>query len=203
MFWRAKKCVYRARFADQRRESLDDVGEFGRDDFDDDDDERRRKGGPLDGEERWAKFDDSVDGNNKLTQIVTLYREENGSFEPKAYNVKLQSVGNSTTLARGILDASQFCSEDIMQALSEGGYETKHEMRMENGVCLRCKVRMTWLKNATSKGGSRRGSEMDMTELSFISSTNLSGSFVAHENNNNNNTNQQYVYEADERWCFE
>ena len=147
------------------------------------------KGGPLDGEERWAKFDDSVDGNNKLTQIVTLYREENGSFEPKAYNVKLQSVGNSTTLARGILDASQFCSEDIMQALSEGGYETKHEMRMENGVCLRCKVRMTWLKNATSKGGSRRGSEMDMTELSFISSTNLSGSFVAHENNNNNNTN--------------
>jgi myosin heavy subunit len=145
-----------------------------------------------DGEERcttWAKFDDSVDGNNKLTQIVTLYREENGSFEPKAYNVKLQSVGNSTTLARGILDASQFCSEDIMQALSEGGYETKHEMRMENGVCLRCKVRMTWLKNATSKGGSRRGSEMDMTELSFISSTNLSGSFVANENNNNNNNN--------------
>ena len=57
------------------------------------------KGGPLDGEERWSKsLDDSVDGNNKLTQIVTLYREENGSFEPKAYNVKLQSVGNSTTL---------------------------------------------------------------------------------------------------------
>ena len=50
------------------------------------------KGGSLDGEERWAKFDDSVDGNNKLTQIVTLYREENGSFEPKAYNVKLQSA---------------------------------------------------------------------------------------------------------------
>ena len=56
-------------------------------------DERRRKGGPLDGEERWAKFDDSVDGTTSW-QIVTLYREENGC-EPKA-QLKLQSAGNST-----------------------------------------------------------------------------------------------------------
>ena len=136
-----------------------------------------------------AVFYESSDANNKLTQIVTLYREENGQFEPKAYNVKLQSVGNSTTFARGTLDASKFIND--MQALSEGGFQSAHEMRMDNGTHIRCKVRMTWLKNATTKG-SRRGSEMDMTELSFISSANLSASFVANnniENENDNSTN--------------
>jgi len=136
-----------------------------------------------------AVFYESSDANNKLTQIVTLYREENGQFEPKAYNVKLQSVGNSTTFARGTLDASKFIND--MQALSEGGFESAHEMRMDNGTHIRCKVRMTWLKNATTKG-SRRGSEMDLTELSFISSANLSASFVANnniENENDNSTN--------------
>ena len=116
--------------------------------------------------------------NNKLTQIVTLYREHTGQFEPKAYNVKLQACGNSTTFARGILDASKFCADT--SALSEHGFETTHEMRMDNGVTrVRCKVRMTWLKNWT-KGGASRRSEMDMTELSFISSANLSASFMAN-----------------------
>ena len=78
--------------------------------------------------------------NNKLTQIVTLYREHTGQFEPKAYNVKLQACGNSTTFARGILDASKFCADT--SALSEHGFETTHEMRMDNGVTrVRCKVR--------------------------------------------------------------
>jgi len=129
--------------------------------------------------------------NNKLTQIVTLYREHTGQFEPKAYNVKLQACGNSTTFARGILDASKFCADT--SALSEHGFETTHEMRMDNGVTrVRCKVRMTWLKNWT-KGGASRRSEMDMTELSFISSANLSASFMANNDTsgmeNDNDTN--------------
>ena len=129
--------------------------------------------------------------NNKLTQIVTLYREHTGQFEPKAYNVKLQACGNSTTFARGILDASKFCEDT--SALSEHGFETTHEMRMDNGVTrVRCKVRMTWLKNWT-KGGASRRSEMDMTELSFISSANLSASFMANNDTsgmeNDNDTN--------------
>jgi colicin import membrane protein len=129
--------------------------------------------------------------NNKLTQIVTLYREQTGQFEPKAYNVKLQACGNSTTFARGILDASKFCADT--SALSEHGFETTHEMRMDNGVThVRCKVRMTWLKNWT-KGGASRRSEMDMTELSFISSANLSASFMANNDTsgmeNDNDTN--------------
>ena len=129
--------------------------------------------------------------NNKLTQIVTLYREQTGQFEPKAYNVKLQACGNSTTFARGILDASKFCADT--SALSEHGFETTHEMRMDNGVTrVRCKVRMTWLKNWT-KGGASRRSEMDMTELSFISSANLSASFMANNETsgmeNDNDTN--------------
>ena len=129
--------------------------------------------------------------NNKLTQIVTLYREQTGQFEPKAYNVKLQACGNSTTFARGILDASKFCADT--SALSEHGFETTHEIRMDNGVThVRCKVRMTWLKNWT-KGGASRRSEMDMTELSFISSANLSASFMANNDTsgmeNDNDTN--------------
>ena len=128
--------------------------------------------------------------NNKLTQIVTLYREQTGQFEPKAYNVKLQACGDSTTFARGILDASKFCADT--SALSEHGFETTHEMRMDNGVThVRCKVRMTWLKNWT-KGGASRRSEMDMTELSFISSANLSASFMANNSigiENDNDTN--------------
>ena len=128
--------------------------------------------------------------NNKLTQIVTLYREQTGQFEPKAYNVKLQACGNSTTFARGILDASKFCADT--SALSEHGFETTHEMRMDNGVTrVRCKVRMTWLKNWT-RGAQSRRSEMDMTELSFISSANLSASFMANNSSgmeNDNDTN--------------
>ena len=129
--------------------------------------------------------------NNKLTQIVTLYREQTGQFEPKAYNVKLQACGNSTTFARGILDASKFCADT--SALSEHGFETTHEMRMDNGATrVRCKVRMTWLKNWTRGAASRR-SEMDMTELSFISSANLSASFMANNDTsgmeNDNDTN--------------
>ena len=128
--------------------------------------------------------------NNKLTQIVTLYREQTGQFEPKAYNVKLQACGNSTTFARGILDASKFCEDT--SALSEHGFETTHEMRMDNGATrVRCKVRMTWLKNWTRGAASRR-SEMDMTELSFISSANLSASFMANDSigiENDNDTN--------------
>jgi len=128
--------------------------------------------------------------NNKLTQIVTLYREHTGQFEPKAYNVKLQACGNSTTFARGILDASKFCEDT--SALSEHGFETTHEMRMDNGATrVRCKVRMTWLKNWTRGAASRR-SEMDMTELSFISSANLSASFMANNSigiENDNDTN--------------
>lgn len=128
--------------------------------------------------------------NNKLTQIVTLYREQTGQFEPKAYNVKLQACGNSTTFARGILDASKFCEDT--SALSEHGFETTHEMRMDNGATrVRCKVRMTWLKNWTRGAASRR-SEMDMTELSFISSANLSASFMANNSigiENDNDTN--------------
>ena len=128
--------------------------------------------------------------NNKLTQIVTLYREHTGQFEPKAYNVKLQACGNSTTFARGILDASKFCADT--SALSEHGFETTHEMRMDNGVTrVRCKVRMTWLKNWT-RGAQSRRSEMDMTELSFISSANLSASFMANNSSgmeNDNDTN--------------
>ena len=129
--------------------------------------------------------------NNKLTQIVTLYREQTGQFEPKAYNVKLQACGNSTTFARGILDASKFCEDT--SALSEHGFETTHEMRMDNGVTrVRCKVRMTWLKNWT-RGAQSRRSEMDMTELSFISSANLSASFAANNDTsgmeNDNDTN--------------
>jgi chromosome segregation ATPase len=51
---------------------------------------------------------------------------------------------------------------------------------------------MTWLKNWT-KGGASRRSEMDMTELSFISSANLSASFMANNDTsgmeNDNDTN--------------
>jgi len=141
----------------------------------------------------WSTSEETEENtnNNKLTQIVTLYREHTGQFEPKAYNVKLQACGNSTTFARGILDASKFCADT--SALSEHGFETTHEMRMDNGVTrVRCKVRMTWLKNWT-KGGASRRSEMDMTELSFISSANLSASFMANNDTsgmeNDNDTN--------------
>jgi hypothetical protein len=141
----------------------------------------------------WSTSEETEENtnNNELTQIVTLYREHTGQFEPKAYNVKLQACGNSTTFARGILDASKFCADT--SALSEHGFETTHEMRMDNGVTrVRCKVRMTWLKNWT-KGGASRRSEMDMTELSFISSANLSASFMANNDTsgmeNDNDTN--------------
>ena len=51
---------------------------------------------------------------------------------------------------------------------------------------------MTWLKNWT-RGAQSRRSEMDMTELSFISSANLSASFAANNDTsgmeNDNDTN--------------
>jgi hypothetical protein len=137
-----------------------------------------------------------VFAESQLTQIVTLYRDDKGMLEPKAYNIKLQAVANSTTFARGTLDVAQFAGDG---SLTEFGSEKAFRVVLSGNVEFSCVVRMTWLKNAATSQ-SRRGSEMDMTELSFISSANLSsfggnGSDDFAQNNpftiNDNNQRQQ------------